>query len=71
VPKEGDPSKGWTTHLYGAAAVFSLRYSDEATVMKANQPYVSPYRLSYREEPSDPAEVVVERESEDDPEMPF
>jgi hypothetical protein len=47
VPNEGDPAKGWTTHFYGASAIFGLRYSDEATVMKANKPYVSPYRLTY------------------------
>jgi hypothetical protein len=46
VPVDGDPAKGWITHLYGAAAIFSLRLSDEASVMKANRPYVSPYRLT-------------------------
>lgn len=33
----------WTTHYYGGAALFSYTPTDEATVMRANEPYVSPY----------------------------
>ena len=56
VPIDGDPAKGWSTHLYAASALFSLRYTDEATVMKANKPYVSPYRITHLEEAQDEPE---------------
>jgi hypothetical protein len=69
VPIKGDTANGWQTHLYAAGAIFSLRYSDELTVMKANKPYESPYRLSYREPEMEIVEVEVTRE--DEPEMPF
>lgn len=39
VPVDGDPAKGWTTHLYGAAAIFSLSFVDEATVLENNRPW--------------------------------
>ena len=46
IPTDGDPAKGWTTHFYGAASIFSVALSDEASVLKFNRPYVSPYRLT-------------------------
>lgn len=46
VPIEGDPTKGWLTHYYGGASIFSYSLSDEATVMKRNKPYERPSRLS-------------------------
>lgn len=50
VPNQGDPAaNGWTTHLYTAGAIFSLSYTDEATALKANKPYESPHRLTYRD----------------------
>ncbi len=40
VPKDGKPDeKGWTTHYYSGAAIFSLTPTDEATALKANKPY--------------------------------
>ncbi len=42
---------GWETRLYGGASIFSVSYSDEASVMKANKPYVSPYRIAGPVEP--------------------
>ncbi len=48
----------WETRLYGGASIFSVSYTDEASVMQANRPYVSPYRISAR--PVD-----------DDPDIPF
>lgn len=49
VPIKGDPVNGWETYHYSGSAIFGYMLSDEATVMKANKPYESPYRLSYRE----------------------
>ena len=46
VPNQGDPTKGWTTHYYGGASIFSYSLTDEATVMKRNKPYEPPSRLS-------------------------
>jgi hypothetical protein len=46
VPNQGDPAKGWTTHYYGGASIFSYSLTDEATVMKRNKPYEPPSRLS-------------------------
>ena len=72
VPNEGDAAKGWVTHLYAAGAIFSLRYSDEASVMKANKPYVSPYRLTYREETGgDGDDSSQTATAEQDDERPF
>ena len=45
VPTDGDPAKGWTTHYYGGASIFSYSLTDEATVMKRNKPYEPPSRL--------------------------
>ena len=45
VPIKGDPANGWETRWYGGASIFSMSLSDEATVMRANKPYESPYRL--------------------------
>lgn len=38
IPTKGDPALGYVTLFYGNAAIFSLAYTDEATVMKANKP---------------------------------
>jgi hypothetical protein len=46
VPVDGDAAKGWTTHYYGGASIFSYSLADEATVMKRNKPYEPPSRLS-------------------------
>ncbi|MCF1502951.1 hypothetical protein L0F51_04120 [Afifella sp. H1R] len=47
---------GWTTHYYGGASIFSLTLSDEASVLRANRPYVSPYRAAIpAPEPEDDA----------------
>ena len=58
IPIEGDPAKGWETREYGGASIFSVSYTDEASVMQANKPYVSPYRITARP-------------VEDDPDIPF
>lgn len=40
VPNEGNPeAKGWTTHWYGGASIFSLTLTDEAKALQANKPY--------------------------------
>lgn len=39
-----EPTIEWTTHYYGGSAIFSYTLTDEASVMRANAPYVSPYR---------------------------
>lgn len=46
VPIEGDPAKGWATHYYGGASIFSYSLTDEATVMRRNKPYEAPSRLA-------------------------
>jgi hypothetical protein len=58
VPTDGDPAKGWETRYYGGSSIFSLSLSDEPTVMKANRPYDSPYRLTVAAAPSVPDEGV-------------
>ena len=47
VPNKGDPAMhGWSTLYYGGASIFSFALTDEASAMKANKPYVSPYALT-------------------------
>ena len=47
VPNKGDPAThGWSTLYYGGASIFSFALTDEASVMKANKPYVSAYTLT-------------------------
>lgn len=50
TPAEGDQPKpvitGWTTMFYGGASIFSNALTDEATALRANAPYRSPYRAS-------------------------
>ncbi len=46
VPIEGDPAKGWATHYYGGASIFSFSLTDEATVMKRNKPWAPPSRVA-------------------------
>ncbi|MBB3937719.1 hypothetical protein [Aureimonas phyllosphaerae] len=36
----------WTTHFYGGAAIFSATFTDEASVLRMNTPYVAPSRMS-------------------------
>lgn len=43
----------WATHYYGGSALFSYTLTDEATVMKANKPYESPYRMRLPAPPED------------------
>ncbi len=42
--KAEPPPIVWTTHYYGGGSIFSLTLTDEASVMRANKPYESPYR---------------------------
>ena len=45
IPVDGDPAaKGWTTHYYGGASIFSFSLCDEAAALKVNKPYASPSR---------------------------
>ncbi|WP_206513299.1 hypothetical protein [Pelagibacterium montanilacus] len=53
VPIEGDPAKGWTSHFYGGASIFSFTPSDKATVMRINRPYAPPARYRLTEPPLD------------------
>jgi hypothetical protein len=54
VPEKGDPAThGWATHYYGGASIFPFTLTDEATVMKRNQPCDAPARLTYREKEDD------------------
>ncbi len=50
IAEEGKPIPfhvaGWVSQFYGGPSIFSYTPSDEATVLKINQPYVSPYRYS-------------------------
>lgn len=52
---------GWTTHWYGGSSLFSFTLTDEATVMRANRPYVPASR--YLPPPVD--------DEDDDFERPF
>lgn len=38
------PPVSWVTQWYGGPSIFSLTLTDEATVMRANEPYASPAR---------------------------
>ena len=54
VPIDGDPAaKGWRTHWYGCPSIYGFSLTDEASVMAANKPYESPYRLRAPKEDSD------------------
>ncbi|CAN7382783.1 hypothetical protein LJR220_003404 [Bradyrhizobium sp. LjRoot220] len=46
VPTDGDPAKGWTTHYYGGASIFSYSLTTEAMVMKKNTPWAPPARIA-------------------------
>lgn len=47
VPIDGDAAgKGWRTHYYGGASIFSFTLTDEATVIRTNKPYEPPSRLA-------------------------
>lgn len=45
TPPVIDGTPRWETLWYGGSSIFSLSLTDEATVMRANKPYESPYRL--------------------------
>ena len=44
IPKDGDPERGWTTHYYGGASIFSFTLTDETTALRMNKPYAMPSR---------------------------
>ena len=49
----------WETRLYGGGSIFSISYTDEASVRRANLPYEAPARISYHEaEDDDEAEAA-------------
>jgi hypothetical protein len=50
--------RGWTTHWYGGASIFSLTMTDEASVMRINRPYAAPGRYipPPADEPNDEGE---------------
>jgi len=39
---------GWNTHYYGGSSIFSFSLTDEASVIRANQPYEAASRVTYR-----------------------
>lgn len=43
----------WMTRFYGGSSVFSYSPCTEAAMLKANKPYVSPYRLQAPKAPED------------------
>ncbi|MGX9145879.1 hypothetical protein [Mesorhizobium sp. 128a] len=43
-PPEIGGVETWTTHFYGGSSLFSYTLTDEASVMRANKPYLPPYR---------------------------
>lgn len=49
VPKEGDFEKGYVSHFYGGASIFSLTLTDKATVEAKNRPW-RPAALPYQAE---------------------
>lgn len=54
VPNKGDPAAhGWSTLYYGGSSIFSFALTDEASVMKGNKPYVSPYALTDQSDDDD------------------
>ena len=50
VPTDGDFARGFVTHLYGGASIFSLIATDRASVEAANAPYRPPGRLTYKDD---------------------
>ncbi|ACL59952.1 hypothetical protein [Methylobacterium nodulans] len=63
IPIDGDPdAKGWRTHYYGGASIFSLTPCERDAALKVNKPYEPPARLRL-------AHSVDEDASHDD--MPF
>lgn len=71
VPKDGDFEKGYVSHFYGGASIFSLTYCDKATVEAKNRPYRY-QALPYRSRPDEDDEVdpetgeILDDESEAD-----
>ena len=54
VPKDGDFEKGYVSHFYGGASIFSIVPTDMATVKRANEPYDSRRAIGhYRSEDED------------------
>ena len=43
--KPDTPEIVWQTHYYSGGSIFSFTLTDEASVMQANKPYESPYRM--------------------------
>ncbi len=69
VPNEGNPeAKGWTTHWYGGASIFSLTLTDEATALRANKPYQPAGRYL---PPPDDFDVVKDDDDQDDGTLPL
>lgn len=66
IPIDGDPSKGWATHFYGGSSIFSYSPCTEAAMLKANKPYVSPYRLQAPKEPEEDTDGPMPEDDDDD-----
>jgi hypothetical protein len=56
---------GWMTQFYGGSSIFSYSPCTEAAMLKANKPYVSPYRLQA------PRDATDDDDQEDDDGRPF
>lgn len=46
VPQAGDFANGFATHFYSGSSIFSITYTDLATVCAKNKPYESPRLFS-------------------------
>lgn len=67
VPVGGDPdAKGWQTHFYGGASIFSLRLIDREAALAANRPYTPPARYAL---PAPDDEL--DQADEDERDIPF
>lgn len=64
--------KGWVSHFYGGASIFSQTLTDEATVMRRSAPYSRPARYLPPPDPTEeePARSIDDNFGEDD-ERPF
>lgn len=57
VPKDGDFGKGFTTHFYGGASIFSMTPCDLGTVQRANRPYQPASLLTHTPDEFEEAET--------------
>lgn len=70
VPTDGSFEKGFTSHFYGGASIFSFTPTDLATVERLNKPY-EPARLTrYRpDDYGEPEPIEDEQAADEEPEQ--